>query len=246
MTHSSVSNSSKTFANNNVTVSCLLIALELKRQSFYYTVTMIYPTILLEVLMFFPFMMPHGSPLKVTVSASLVLTMYVLQKDSAQKIPSFSDENYPKVLIGMCAGMGLGAVTLVACALSVIMCQLEIPLPKWAVRCIRMPSSYQIALVKYQKTLELDDLPAGLADFNATGNTSIATLDCCGCHSALLVRLKLERAEERRRVKMEEYERKLLTQAWHRIDFLFNFLLGTAYICISTYYSLTCLLGLTD
>lgn len=221
-------------SSGNRTFATLRVTLELQRNSLYYKITLVFPSILLQVLMLFVFLLPRGSVLKITLSASLVLTMYVLQKDSTRTLPSFNDSKYPRIIIGLCAGMILGAVTLVTSVLSVTISQLEISPPKLfqSNTVTPKPDSSSQSLQNCSVSSEL----------SISESASSATSCSEKVYLLEMTLLLRELAEDKRERKQKEQKKKDNLRAWQRLESIINVFVAIIFVITGAYFIVTCLL----
>lgn len=194
--------------------------------------------------MFFVFLLPHGSPLKVTLAASLVLSMYVLQKDSASMMPSFTVTKYPKIIWGLCAGMVLGAVTLVCGVLSVTIAQLNIRVPYSVRRLLLLPTKSEST--NYEDHDGSDTVQLKNFSYSANANGTAEEIPAASnakkqSRQVILLRellmMKQEKAKEREQASLQKEEARVTAEAWRRIELIFTVIIGIAYIVDSIYYT---------
>lgn len=230
----------------------LVISFTLQRTAVFYVIVLIFPTILLEIMLFFVFFLPHGSQVKVTLSASLVLTIYVLQKYSANLLPSFAADEAPQIIWGLCSAMILGGVTLLSSVLSVTINQLHFTAPQWMRKCLctsksklnnqETPSTKQLDHVNGTGPNPENNPTESQSDvvnrvIASTSDSEASDNDVALHYLEEFVKLKRKKFQETKRRKVIEEERKINALTWQRAEQVFNIVVATGYVTYSIFYT---------
>lgn len=88
------------------------VVFRMHRNSYYYKMTLIYPTLILQLSVACTFLLPSDRGEKITLAATLVIAVYVLQTQMSNLLPQFSSDDTPMVVTAFLVGFALTVLAL--------------------------------------------------------------------------------------------------------------------------------------
>ena len=214
-----------------------ILSFTLSRNGYYYVITLITPTVVLQAASALTFLLPTDRGEKVVLGATLITAVFVLQDNVNKMLPQAQQSDTPHLVVALQVGFILAAVSLVE---GVILQTLRIIAPELPNRAnclcggtcgqeIDQTSPWQPLKVDDSSTKVLVSLAASSSVLDPYNSPMYPTL-------REIVRVMERQIEIRTRNTIRSNNKEAMDRSWRYIEYIINFAALLTYAVIVAYY----------